>query len=942
MTTWTWPGSRWWKCDFHVHTPGSHDYREKGTTPEQWVAAAVKAGLGAVAVTDHNTAEWIDKVREAAFKSNPPIVIFPGVEMTVESGQHLLVLFDPSHASASVWGLLTLCGVPNTHFGDPDAHATCSMTDAVAKTLSDAVRGLPIPAHVDGPKGIVRETRSGKPFQEFMTSSSLIAVEYLEHQEPTDTAEDIALMKAIVFGSSAEFKRRNPLARLHFSDAHRPSAIGARSTWIKMTKPDLEGLRLALQDGNGQSVLRDKDTGGDPNRFADNVIESLTIGKTKFIGRMQPTELGFNPWLNTLIGGRGTGKSSVIEFARFVLDRVADLPEELRGNVDRLLQVPDEYDGFGVLLADSKFEMIYRKQGSRYRLTRTAVSDCTALDEEDFFGDGWSPLEGVTRQLFPVSIYSQKQIFMLAEDPNALLKIIDESPNVDRDNWQEEWTEKEQQFRQLREDWRSLSVKVGEETKLKGELTDIKRRIKVYESQGHSAVLMEFQRRNRQSNTAMKMPNRIDEFVRTIAIPLAGFPEDLVKQALAGFRDGDDPEGELSRLISKTGSDVSKAKDQLISALAEITRCSETYRTELAKTNWHDSVQKAKADYADLTQKLKAENAGEPEQYKELLVKEEELTRRLTEIEQLKQKRDAVKAAADGAYRTLVEHRCSLTTKRAQFLRTVLGSNPYVRIRLTPFFDLDNAEHRFRALIQRQEQFGGDILDSAKKTGVLYDLSVRSLEYFGQEWNDPSSEEWKTALKERVDLLAELKKEVHRIATDQPGKKLQDTRFGSHIQKIVNENRSFFDDLWLFFPDDSLDVSYSPKGDGRGFKALSQGSPGQKTAAILAFLLSHGTDPLILDQPEDDLDNRLIYDLIVKQIRENKQRRQIIVVTHNANIVVNGDAELVHALEVQNGQTILSASGGLQEKEVRREICEIMEGGKEAFERRYSRVGEYG
>ena len=119
---------------------------------------------------------------------------------------------------------------------------------------------------------------------------------------------------------------------------------------------------------------------------------------------------------------------------------------------------------------------------------------------------------------------------------------------------------------------------------------------------------------------------------------------------------------------------------------------------------------------------------------------------------------------------------------------------------------------------------------------------------------------------------------------------------------------------------------------------ISAGSPGQKTAALLAFLLSYGREPLVLDQPEDDLDNRLIHELIVKQIREEKQKRQIIVVTHNPNIVVNGDAELVVALAAKNGRTQKECVGSLQERKVRETICTIMEGGLEAFKERYHRI----
>lgn len=89
-------------------------------------------------------------------------------------------------------------------------------------------------------------------------------------------------------------------------------------------------------------------------------------------------------------------------------------------------------------------------------------------------------------------------------------------------------------------------------------------------------------------------------------------------------------------------------------------------------------------------------------------------------------------------------------------------------------------------------------------------------------------------------------------------------------------------------------------------------------------------------------DNHLIYNLIVTQLRKIKRKRQVIVVTHNANIVVNGDAANVIALDVRGGQTRINCRGILQDKEVRDEICRVMEGGKEAFDLRYKRIGAGG
>lgn len=189
------------------------------------------------------------------------------------------------------------------------------------------------------------------------------------------------------------------------------------------------------------------------------------------------------------------------------------------------------------------------------------------------------------------------------------------------------------------------------------------------------------------------------------------------------------------------------------------------------------------------------------------------------------------------------------------------------------------------------------------------------------------------AFEERLDLL---KKRVRDIAHGRyDAAKLADRRFATHLARLPPEA---FDRSDAWYPEESLRVQYSTTGHGSGFRSIQEGSPGQKTAALLAFLFSYGEEPIILDQPEDDLDNCLIYDLIVGQLRRIKQRRQVIVVIHNPNVVVNGDAELVVALGPRNGETHQECAGCLQERKVRDTICAVMKGGREALEQRYRRI----
>jgi len=239
-----------------------------------------------------------------------------------------------------------------------------------------------------------------------------------------------------------------------------------------------------------------------------------------------------------------------------------------------------------------------------------------------------------------------------------------------------------------------------------------------------------------------------------------------------------------------------------------------------------------------------------------------------------------------------------------------------VRMEVVPYgFDARIIERDLRELLDvTGDRFEGDILqlrDGEPVGGLAFDLA---------QAND------------RERTLQVIKQRLIDI----------DGGFGGHFRNYLQrklEKPEFADHIRCWFPADDLRIEYSRAGNGRDWAAISQGSQGQRSAALLAFLLAFGDEPLVLDQPEDDLDNHLIYDLIVRQIRANKLRRQLIIVTHNPNVVVNGDAEMVHAFDFRGGQCRVVERGALQELTVREEVCRVMEGGHEAFARRWARLG---
>jgi len=147
---------------------------------------------------------------------------------------------------------------------------------------------------------------------------------------------------------------------------------------------------------------------------------------------------------------------------------------------------------------------------------------------------------------------------------------------------------------------------------------------------------------------------------------------------------------------------------------------------------------------------------------------------------------------------------------------------------------------------------------------------------------------------------------------------------------------------------DALDMEFLKEGNkpenANSWQTVTDGSPGQRSAAMLAFTLSYGDSPLVLDQPEDDLDSALVSELIVKQFRDARWKRQLIVVTHEANIPVNTDAEMTVVLENADGSLRVMRTGQaehagpIDDPAVRKDIQDLLEGGVRAFvnrERRY-------
>jgi histidinol phosphatase-like PHP family hydrolase len=915
MTGWKWNGSRWWKFDFHAHTPASDDYGKgpnqaalKKCTPKEWLLDYMRAGIDCVAITDHNSAAWIDRLKDELqqlTKEQPegfrPLYLFPGTEISVDGGIHLLALFDPAETTSdldALRGAVEYQGDPGQSNG-VTRKSFIEVVDAVIRAGAIA-----IPAHVDGNNGLLK--LQGTTLQQALNCDRIFAVELI----------DAAFLKPQLYQD-----KKTPWTEVLGSDAHHPVGNadqhypGSHFTWIKMGSPSLEGLKLALMDGP-LSVKRSDQTTDDPNRHASLVIESIEVSQARYMGRAQPFRLELNPWLNAVIGGRGTGKSTIVEFLRFALRRDQELPEALRDEFSKYFNTYASRGDDGLLTENSHFTIVYRKNGARYKVQRSQRGDAELIQVENN-DQSWKPEQGDVAQRFPARIYSQKQIFEMAKAPLALLGIVDDAQKVDRRSWQEKWKAEETKFLSLRAKAREIESGLADEPRLRGEMEDVGRKLAVFEQAGHADVLKEYQKRLRQQRAVEEWEKTwVDAGERVSAVADKIIPDSLGASIFT-------PEApEDKDLLAKAAASRGRAEQigNDMKQLAEkLDETASRWKSERDQSAWKRAVDSAINHYKALLERLRNEGAGEPSAYGELVQRRQLLEARLKEITSKRSQLESVRKESEESLGRLLEIRRDLTKRRSEFLQTVLQSNPYVRIEVVPYGARETVEAEFRNLIQRETGGFEKDIGPANGEGLL-----------GKLYYDECSQE------KVEEQLKELKQKVRTIASgNRDGIELADRRFATHLAKLPPEA---IDRLDPWFPEDFLKVEYSATADGNQFRSIQEGSPGQKTAALLAFLLSYGEEPIILDQPEDDLDNHLVYALIVTQLRNIKQRRQVLVVTHNANIVVNGDAELVVGLAARGGETHQECSGCLQERAVRDTICAVMEGGREAFVQRYRRI----
>ncbi len=220
------------KIDLHVHTPKSACFSDSSVTPEQIVDAAIAAGLEAIAITDHNSAEAIDEVRRAA--DGKGLIIFPGAELSTVGG-HILALFALNTPLAELRDFLNYVGLDHQQWGD-SIHVTSGDTESVFKKIEER-GGLAIAAHIERwPSGFL-ETQLSRAVKMAIYDSDYLSA--LEITIPRNKTRWNA-------GAVRGYPRKR--ACIQGSDAHALSEIGRRPVYVRMESVSLDSLREAISD----------------------------------------------------------------------------------------------------------------------------------------------------------------------------------------------------------------------------------------------------------------------------------------------------------------------------------------------------------------------------------------------------------------------------------------------------------------------------------------------------------------------------------------------------------------------------------------------------------------------------------------------------------------------------------------------------------------------
>jgi ABC-type cobalamin/Fe3+-siderophores transport system ATPase subunit len=953
---------RWFKCDFQVQTPEDSrnwqddDLRlgnprrppadESGIQDKarRFLKRCHELELDVIGVTDHNFSalkeprDWflthlIEQNKIVAKEcQRPPLFIFPGFE--VDIGYHVLCLFEPVQRAQDIklGTILTKLGLSEEdRFKDGipqklrHSQKDVSLKDLLA-LIQEEKGGLCIAAHADQKDGLLSDPNFVNDFRDL----ELFAIEITQNP-PTQKYVDI------LNGRNRDWRRegRYP-AQVMSSDAKslsvdeggcpKPNSLGYRFTWVKMSKPSIEALRQAFLDPESRVRLPRRSSDGRsydsqrPEAMQTHPrIRSVSLSGMKFL---EDQTVHFSPNLNCIIGGHGSGKSTVLESLRLAFGRDNNRYQLSKTIIEKLERVKESFDDGG--------EIVVKWEESPGAVETVKHSPKNGKNDIE----GTSAEEVPTRlNLMPVQFFSQRQVSEMTDlktGTTRLLQILDAACGDDLQALLENERQTRSQIETLFKAQDELKVIEEKILRMKREIADLNRQWQIRKDVEEPA------RAYRQSRAAEQYLERIEKATQRNRERIGEISEDIADSHAPLGEDAQNWNN--AKWFQSLDNGIDAANKWLCAALNSI---ADEYAARLTEiTTDHPQWEKVRNDLKAADERFHqacTERGLNPQDVERLQEIDRTRRNKQVELQRLEDGRKRLEAQTneiEDRRKTLHEHwkkqfelrhkACERINEKAT---SAINEKATSAIKMTVAYGLEQKAFQEiwmelvpdkRSRLGKEWEAIGDWLHKkfAEDSKTNGDSSVSPWETLETAFSQTSNDNWPPGGVTLEDLRKHLQ--------DEKREKWREIR----LRRVPDAT-----DITLFYPRGTEEA-----GEEAGKISDETLSEGQRNTAVLNVLLALGEGPIVIDQPEDELDSNFIFRALVPLLRSRKEERQLILSTHNANLPVNADAELIYALASERRgdkmRGVVRTQGGLDRKDVADAVLDIMEGSQEAFQKR--------
>lgn len=841
-------GSEWLRADFHLHTKADKEFLpfvgDDASFVQDYINKLVEQDIRIGVITNHNK---FDKGEFLALKKKAKeqgVGLFPGVEFSLKEGIHALLVFDDTWYKGEIDNIneflkTAFYGIPN--YDVPDyPNSNYDLKETVEKLDKIGHNYFIILAHVDTTNGlnVVLQGRTREAFIQHDSFKKVLAIQKSGNLER--------------YNSLCQLTERE-VACVEGSDNAQQGIEGlgtGKVTYFKIGDFNLEALQYALIDHKNRVRKKEKP-----------LIQNSWIKSISFQGGMlNEKTVSLTPELNSLIGIRGSGKSSILEILRYAL------------NIPLGSQAIDsEYKNdliTHVLKSGGKVVVeLVNRLGEIYRVERIYGQ------KEDIY-KGNDLQQGITLDAIlqrPI-YFGQKDLSNKNADfENDLIKKLvgAQLTNIDK-KIDSQKIEIQRIVNNLKE-FQSLST-LRKETEI--QKNNAEHKLKLFAEKGVSEKL---QKQTNFESDITRIGNYIsglNSYISDLQSTIESH-EYILKPILLS-----DVNKDVEADIVNLQNDLKKEFEALKSVHGNTLKLKDAFTVKLNILK--EKREALKEEFAQIKREIDIPELN-PDDFIKINRELETSKMKLLEIDKSEAKRKELL--------TNLSHACvKLDTLWHEEFTTLQKEVEKI----------NNSETKLTIEIQykaRKDKFFIKLQDFCRGSGVR----TTSLESIRDAYAD-FIDIWKDNYLKLANILNE--------------NQLLD------FKKRFTD--SFFDVL-TFKVENKFIINYQGK-------PLKEHSLGQRASALILFLLTQkDNDILIIDQPEDDLDNQTIYQDVIHEIKKLKGEMQFIFATHNANIPVLGDSEMLVACEYIAGKEIKLETGSIDKQIIQSKIINIMEGGKDAF-----------